>query len=333
MIVSHSYYGVLIGLLVVMIGSFFTHLLVGPVSLQWLNIWSAIIENKVSLDSLIFFEIRLPRAILALLVGATLGISGAALQGLLRNPLAESGIIGVSNCAALGAVLVFYFGFTQSVWFALPLAGLLGALVSVVLVFLLAGRSGSTVTLILAGIAINTIAGALMAMALNFAPNPYAMQEIVFWLLGSVANRSVGDILIIVPFTLLGWVLILSCGRFLNAMTLGEETANSLGFNVRVLRWRLVVGVVACVGAAVSVCGNIGFIGLVIPHLLRPLVGYDPQRLLNVSALGGAVLLLLSDIVVQVLSSGGELKLGVITSLVGGPFFLYLILKNRNLWS
>jgi len=116
-------------------------------------------------------------------------------------------------------------------------------------------------------------------------------------------------------------------------MTLGEETANSLGFNVRVLRWRLVVGVVACVGAAVSVCGNIGFIGLVIPHLLRPLVGYDPQRLLNVSALGGAVLLLLSDIVVQVLSSGGELKLGVITSLVGGPFFLYLILKNRNLWS
>jgi len=329
----NSYPRVLGLLFLAVMGSFFADICVGPVTLQWANIWAAMVDNKASLDALILFEIRLPRAFLAMLVGATLGISGAALQGLLRNPLAESGVIGVSNCAALGAVLVFYFGMTQWSWFVLPLAGLVGALVSVVIIFLLAGRSGSTVTLILAGIAINTLAGALMAMALNFAPNPYAMQEIVFWLLGSVANRSMNEVLITVPFITVGWVLILSCGRFLNALTLGEETTKSLGFNVRHLRWRLVIGVVACVGAAVSVSGNIGFIGLVIPHLLRPWVRHDPQRLLAVSALGGAVLLLLSDVAVQLLSSGGELKLGVITSLVGGPFFLYLILKNRNVWS
>jgi len=329
----NSYQRVLGGLFLAVIGSFFADISVGPVAIEWANIWAAIVDNKASLDALILFDIRLPRAFLAMLVGATLGISGAALQGLLRNPLAESGVIGVSNCAALGAVLVFYFGMTQWSWFVLPLAGLVGALVSVVMIFLLAGRSGSTVTLILAGIAINTLAGALMAMALNFAPNPYAMQEIVFWLLGSVANRSMNEVLITVPFITVGWVLILSCGRFLNALTLGEETTKSLGFNVRRLRWRLVIGVVACVGAAVSVSGNIGFIGLVIPHLLRPWVRHDPQRLLAVSALGGAVLLLLSDVAVQLLSSGGELKLGVITSLVGGPFFLYLILKNRNVWS
>jgi iron complex transport system permease protein len=329
----NSYQRVLGGLFLAVTVSFFADISVGPVTIEWVNIWAAVVENKASLDALILFDIRLPRAFLAMLVGATLGISGAALQGLLRNPLAESGVIGVSNCAALGAVLVFYFGMTQWSWFVLPLAGLVGALVSVVMIFLLAGRSGSTVTLILAGIAINTLAGALMAMALNFAPNPYAMQEIVFWLLGSVANRSMNEVLITVPFITVGWVLILSCGRFLNALTLGEETTKSLGFNVRRLRWRLVIGVVACVGAAVSVSGNIGFIGLVIPHLLRPWVRHDPQRLLAVSALGGAVLLLLSDVAVQLLSSEGELKLGVITSLVGGPFFLYLILKNRNVWS
>lgn len=310
---------------------FYLALVVGPVDIGIYGAMQNLFAEESSIASLILFDIRLPRALLAMLIGATLGLAGAALQGLLRNPLAEPGIIGVSNCAALGAVLVFYFGYSNTSWFALPLGGLVGALASVVIIFILIGNSKSVITLILAGVAINAIGGALIALALNFAPNPYAMQEIVFWLLGSVANRSMNELLVALPFILVGWGAILYCGRFLNALTLGEETALSMGFEVKRLRWILVIGVAASVGAAVSVAGNIGFIGLVVPHLIRPFVGFEPRRLLLASAIGGAVLLLLADITVQLLSDGGELKLGVITSLVGGPFFLFLILKTRNL--
>jgi len=317
--------GLLFGLLIV----FFVALTVGPVDISLLKAFGA--DPDTSMESLILFEIRLPRALLALFVGATLGLGGAALQGLLRNPLAEPGIIGVSNCAALGAVVVFYYGLSQAAWFALPLGGLVGAQLSVIILFMLVGKSRSILTLILAGVAINAIGGALIALVLNFAPSPYAMQEILFWLLGSVANRSMHDLLIALPFMAVGWVMVLSSGRFLNALTLGEETAHSMGFEVNRNRWILVLGVAASVGAAVSVAGNIGFIGLVVPHLIRPLVGYEPRRLLISSALGGAILLLVADIVVQLLSSGAEIKLGVLTSLVGGPFFLFLILKSRNM--
>lgn len=317
------------GLLLVLFISFGAALMVGPVDISLLNAIS--FEQETSIESLILFEIRLPRALLALLVGATLGLGGAALQGLLRNPLAEPGIIGVSNCAALGAVVVFYYGLSRTAWFALPLGGLLGALLSVVIIFMLVGKSRSIMTLILAGVAINAIGGALIALVLNFAPSPYAMQEILFWLLGSVANRSINELLIALPFMVVGWVMVLSSGRFLNALTLGEETAHSMGFDVNRYRWILVLGVAASVGAAVSVAGNIGFIGLVVPHLIRPFVGYEPRRLLVSSALGGAILLLVADIAVQLLASDGEIKLGVITSLVGGPFFLFLILKSRNM--
>ena len=287
-------------------------------------------QSRASIDSLILFEIRLPRALLALLVGATLGLAGAALLGLLRNPLAEPGIIGVSNGAALGAVIVFYYGLSGLAWYLLPLGGLVGALIAVSCIFLLVGQSRSIITLILAGVAINAVGGAMIALALNFAASPYAVQEIVFWLLGSVANRSFNEILIALPFMLLGWGMMLFCGRFLNALTLGEETARSLGFDVVRLRLVLVVGVAASVGAAVAVAGNIGFVGLVVPHLVRPLVGYEPRRLLPASALVGAILLLIADIAVQGLSGTSEMKLGVITSLVGAPFFLLLILKSRN---
>ena len=315
------------GLIIIFIAA----LMVGPVEISLFEAVNQFLRQDASIESLILFEIRLPRALLALLIGATLGLAGAALQGLLRNPLAEPGIIGVSNCAALGAVIVFYYGLSGLAWYALPLGGLIGALLSVVIIFMLVGQSRSIVTLILAGVAINAIGGALIALVLNFAPSPYAMQEIVFWLLGSVANRSFNELFIALPFIILGWIMVLSSGRFLNALTLGEETAYSMGFNVSRSRWILVLGVAASVGAAVSVAGNIGFIGLVVPHLIRPLVGYEPRRLLVASALGGGILLLVADIAVQLLSTGGEIKLGVITALVGGPFFLFLILKSRNM--
>ncbi len=303
---------------------------IGAVEIDFIRAIGDAWRRQTTIESLILLDIRLPRALLAMLVGATLGLAGAALQGLLRNPLAEPGIIGVSNGAALGAVIVFYYGLASAAWFMLPLGGLLGALAAVSSIFLLVGQSRSVITLILAGVAINAVGGALIALALNFAASPYAMQEIVFWLLGSVANRSFDELFIALPFMLAGWIMILYCGRFLNALTLGEETAKTLGFDVLRLRLVLIMGVAASVGAAVSVAGNIGFIGLVVPHLVRPFVAYEPRRLLPASALVGAALLLLADIAVQTLSGNVEMKLGVITSLVGAPFFLLLILRSRN---
>jgi iron complex transport system permease protein len=303
---------------------------VGPVDIDLGKAIRDWVNDQTTIESLILFDIRLPRSLLAMLIGATLGLAGASLQGLLRNPLAEPGIIGVSNGAALGAVIVFYYGIAGIAWFLLPLGGLIGALVAMLVIFLLVGQNRSIITLILAGIAINAIGGAFIALALNFAESPYAMQEIVFWLLGSVSNRSVNELYIAMPFMLVGWGMMLYCGRFLNALTLGEETATSMGFNVARMRLVLILGVTASVGAAVSVAGNIGFVGLVVPHLIRPFVAYEPRRLLLSSAITGAILLLVADMVVQLLSDNGEMKLGVITALVGAPFFLFLILKSRN---
>jgi iron complex transport system permease protein len=293
----------------------------------WLNPFAAALEPW---QATVLWEIRLPRVLLAILVGAVLGLSGAALQGLLRNPLADPAIVGVSACAAFGAVVVLYSGMASLVWFALPLGGMVGAALSVILVYLLAGSRSSLFSLILAGMAVNAFVGAMISLVLNVAANPFAMSEIVYWLLGSFANRSMADVAIAAPFMALGSVIVLTSGRYLNALSLGEDTAASLGFNGDRWRWLVVGGVACAVGAAVSVSGNIGFVGLVVPHLLRPLVGHEPRRLLWVSALGGAILLVLADMLVQGISGRVELKLGVITALIGGPFFLYLIVKTRS---
>jgi iron complex transport system permease protein len=235
----------------------------------------------------------------------------------------------VSGGAALGAVIVLYFGLSAAAWYWLPSAAILGALIALVLVYLLAGFRSSVLSLILAGVAINAIAGGMIAVALNFAPSLYAMQEIVFWLMGSLANRNIHHVYIAAPFIVVGWILLFSRYRFLNALSLGEETATSLGFNPQRESNLLLVGLALCVGAAVAVSGSIGFV----PHLLRPLVGYNPGRLLLASALGGALLVLGADILVRLLDVARELKLGIVTSLVGGPFFLILILKTRSRWA
>lgn len=303
---------------------------IGPAPIELAVAISDSWSGTNSLAAMIFTEIRLPRSLLAATVGATLGMAGAALQGLLRNPLAGPGLVGVSNSAALGAIIALYFGFSSIAWYAVPVCGMIGAGISVLLIFALAGHNSSIMTLLLAGVAVNAVASSLISLALNFAPNPYAMSEMVFWLLGSIANRSFADFFLAIPFMLVGWILILNSGRFLNAMSLGEDTAQSLGFHLGWHRSLLVIGVALSVGAAVSVSGSIGFVGLLVPHLMRPLVGYEPGRLLAASAFGGAILVLLADITVQLISPNQELKLGVITALVGGPFFLYLIIKTRN---
>lgn len=290
------------------------------------------IQGHESLHQTVVWQIRLPRVLLAVLVGGSLGVAGAAMQGLLRNPLAEPGILGVSSGAALGAVIVLYFGFATVAWYLLPCAAIAGAFIALFLVYILAGLRSSVLTLILAGVAINAIAGAMISVALNFAPSYFALQEIVFWLMGSLANRNVNHVYISAPFIVIGWILLLSRYRFLNALTLGEETAMSLGFQPQRERIILLVGLALCVGASVAVSGSIAFVGLVVPHLLRPLVGYQPSKLLLASALGGALLVLMADMLVRQLDFARELKLGVVTSLIGGPFFLLLILKTRSRW-
>lgn len=316
--------GTLVALLLV---AFVVALQLGPVALDWPT---AFAQPRESIHGIILWQVRLPRELLALCVGASMGLAGAALQGLLRNPLAGPDLLGVTSCAALGAVLSLYFGLAAINGLLLPLGGMIGAGFAVALVFLLAGRNASVLALILAGMAISAIMSSLIALALNFAPNPFAMSEMMYWLLGSLANRSNDDLFVALPFMLAGWLLILSCGRFLDALTLGEDSARSLGFRAAQLRWRLIAGVALCVGASVSVSGNIGFVGLVIPHLLRPWVGFEPRRLLLPSALGGALLLLAADMAVQLIPAGGGIKLGVVTALIGGPFFLHLIYKNRS---
>lgn len=315
------------GLILLVTGLFIVSLAVGyaPVSLaQWFT------GNLDPNLLLILTEIRLPRALLGVFVGAALGLSGAALQGFLRNPLADAGLIGVSATASLGAVLVLYSGLAAAFALALPLGGLAGAGLAVLLVYMLAGHDSSMLTLILAGVAVNSFAAALTALALNLAPNPYAVLEIVFWLLGSLADRGMDQVWLAAPFIVLGSLLLLSSGRALDALSLGEDAARSLGFSLSRLRLQVIGGTALAVGAAVAVTGSIGFVGLVVPHLLRPLVRHQPSALLGLSALGGAALLLAADIVVRLIHTQVELKLGVVTALIGGPFFLYLLMATRR---
>ena len=289
-----------------------------------------VLSREPSLFGIILTEIRLPRAILGLMIGATLGLAGAALQGLTRNPLAEPGLVGVSGSAALGAVVVFYFGLAGAFPPALPLGGMAGAAVGAVLVLALAGRGAGPLGLVLAGVAVTSLAGALTSLALNLAPSLYAALEIVFWLLGSLADRSMSHVWLAAPFMVAGWLVLLALGRPLDALSLGEEAAASLGFNVGRVGILLVLGTALSVGAAVAVAGSIGFVGLVVPHLLRPFVGHRPSRLLLPSMLGGAALLLAADIVVRLVSASPELQLGVVTALVGAPFFLALVLGRKG---
>ncbi len=303
---------------------------IGSVPLALFDALGEALRGDSSTAALILSEIRLPRALLAALVGATLGLAGAAMQGLLRNPLAEPGILGVSATAGLGAVIALYFGLSQAFVLALPLGGMIGALFAVAVTYVLAGRDASILTLILAGVALNAFAGAFTSLALNLAPSPYAALEIVFWLLGSVADRSFNHIAVALPLMAVGWVLLSGTGRALDALSLGEDVARSLGVDLRLARLRVILGTALAVGAAVSVTGTIGFVGLVVPHLLRPLVGHEPSRLLLPSAFGGAALVLAADIVARLVPLNSELKLGVVTAIVGAPFFLYLIVHTRR---
>ena len=287
-----------------------------------------VFRDPDSMAALIVREIRLPRSVLALVTGAVLGLSGAVLQGFTRNPLAEPALLGVSGGAALGAVIAIYFGLAALSPAAGPLLGMVGALAACALTFAL-GRGG-TVALVLAGAAVSSLTAAGIALALNFAPSPYAAYEIMNWLLGTLADKSWNQVLLILPFVAVGAGLLALTGRGLDALALGEAQAQSLGINLGRLAALTVAGTALAVGAVTSVTGAIGFIGLVAPHLVRPLVGYSPRRVMLPAALAGAVLLLCSDIAARLVHTNPELRLGVFTSLIGTPFFFWLVVRLRR---
>ena len=280
----------------------------------------------------ILLGLRLPRMLLGLIVGAMLGLAGAALQGYLRNPLAEPSVLGASNCAALGAVGALYFGLAQAHPLALPALAIMTGLIGIGALFLLAGPAESPLTLILAGIAIATLAGAGISLSLNLSPNPFAAMEIMSWLMGSLENRAYGHVWIALPCVAVGAALLLGDGRTLDALTLGEDGAQALGIDLRWARIRLMLGVAIGVGGAVAVSGAIGFVGLIVPHLVRPLTDRSPSAILLPSMLGGAVLLTLADIGVRLIPTSSELKLGVLTALLGVPVFLMHLMRERRLW-
>lgn len=315
--------GLLVGLL------FLASLGLGQVWIDPLTLTAAFNDTD-SAEALILTEIRLPRALLGAGVGAILGLSGAVLQGFLRNPLAEPGLLGISASASLGAVIAIYAGLTALHPYALPLCALAGALVAVSLVQMLVGRSGDILVIILAGVALSSLAGALTSLALNLAPSPFAALEIVFWMLGSLTDRSLVHVGLAMPFILVGGAMLALTGRALDALALGPDVARSLGVDLDRTRVLAVVGTAIGVGGATAVSGAIGFVGLIVPHLLRPLVGHRPSRLLPASALGGAAFLLAADIAVRVVMPDRDLKLGVVTALLGAPFFLWLLISLRR---
>ncbi|MDO5604359.1 MAG: iron ABC transporter permease [Paracoccus sp. (in: a-proteobacteria)] len=319
----------MVALMLICAALFLTSLLVGPADLGIGAALGALWTGEGA-AGLVMREIRAPRAVLAVMVGAALGASGAVMQGWLRNPLAEPGLIGVSGAAALGAVIALQTGLAAGFALALPLAALAGAGVAAALLMLLARPGGGSLALILAGVAISAFAGAMTALVLNLSPNPFAAGEIVFWMMGSLADRSWLHVAIAAPVMAGGAVLIAGTGRGLDALTLGEDAAASMGIDLPMLRLRLVIAVAALVGAATAVAGVIGFVGLVVPHLLRRAVGARPGRLIAASALGGAGLMLAADTAVRVLLPERDLKLGVVMALIGAPVLLHLIWRQHR---
>jgi len=317
-------------LCLLMLALFLASLAVGPAELGISESVRGLFAGGGEAAAIIMREIRLPRALLGLGIGFTLGISGAVLQGFLRNPLAEPGIVGVSAMAAFGAVLVFYSGLAGSTLYALPAGALIGALIAVLLLLALAARSGSTLTLILAGVALSSLSAALTSLVLNLSPNPFASYEIIFWLLGSLKDRSIEHVWLALPLMLAGWLLIALSARAIDALSLGEETAASLGIDMRRARLFIVLGTALGVGAATAVAGTIGFVGLVVPHLVRPLTNRLPSRLLLPAGFAGAALLLAADVAVRLILPAGELNVGVLTALIGAPFFLWLVIRSRR---
>lgn len=317
------------GLALACLLAIFAACLLGSTPLPMNNVLAAFIGDGNPGDRLVVWSIRLPRALAAFMVGAALGLSGAALQGLLRNPLAEPGVLGVSASASLAATFSLYWGLVALSPWILPFSAILGALAATSLLAIAATRTRSVVTLILIGVGLSSFAGALMSLVLNLAPNPFSLTDLINWTLGSVANRSFYEIVFVLPFWVAGCALLFATRRGLSALTLGEEAASGVGLDLRRQRLSTVVGAGLATGASVALAGAIGFVGIVAPHLVRPFVGHDPARSLFPSALLAGLIVVVADIGVRLIPTTSELKLGVVAALIGAPVFVWIAMQRR----
>lgn len=329
--------GVLLGVLVVVLVAATA---IGPVTIPFLDTATIVVQHLGidvgpafdGRDVLVVGQVRLPRVLVGALVGGGLGIAGAAMQGVFRNPLAEPGVIGVSAGAAIGAVATLYFGWTTFGRWVLPGAAFFGATVAVAVVFGIAslGRSRSTASLLLVGIAINALLGSLISAMVATSSNEDDLRSIIFWLQGGLEARTWAHVQLIAVPLLAGSLVLVAFGRDLNVMLLGDEQARSSGVHVARVRTVLLVLAALLTGVAVSVSGIISFVGLVVPHAVRLAVGPDHRVLLPASALGGAAFLVLADLGARMLFSPITLQVGVVTALVGAPAFLLLVLRSRH---
>ena len=315
------------GLSLALLAALIVSLFFGAADISPARAVQALFGNGSGLENTIIRDLRLPRALLGAVIGAGLGASGAALQGYTRNPLAAPGILGFSACAALGAVIALYFGLSGWV----PLTALIGTALGAILILTLAGPCKGASTLILAGVGVGALATALTGLIMNIAPNPWALSEIVYWLMGSLKNAELGSLFICAPLTAIGLGILFFVGPDLRNLSLGEDTAVSLGVSLTRVRTCVIAGTALCVGSGVAIAGAIGFIGLFVPHIMRLIFGPDPAKLIPLSALGGAAFLVFADVITKALSGPGtQLYLGILTSLIGVPFFLYLAVKEAR---
>lgn len=325
-----SLLGLEMGLAAVLLASLAGAVALGETPLD-LNQYIQGLLQPASSTGEILWGIRAPRAICAAVVGASLGLSGALLQGLLRNPLADPGILGVSATGALGAAVAIVFGLALTPG-AVEIAALAGATAGGLALVAFAARFPEPEVLILFGVALSSFAGALSALVFNLAPSPVAVADILSWMLGSVENRSWADVAWGAGPLAIAAGLAALTGRGLRALTLGEETARTSGLNLDRLKLIAVAAAAIATGAAVAIAGVIGFVGLAAPHLVRRAVREDPQRLLLPSALAGAVMLTGADLAARLIPTPVELKLGVLTALVGAPMFAALAWRTARSW-
>lgn len=305
-------------------------LMIGRTSLEVMDVLKGFFGPMNDPVTIIVTELRLPRVLLGILIGATLGVSGAALQGVLRNPLADPGVIGVTASASLGAVIAIHLGLA-TVWpLFIPIMAMVGALIATLILLTVSVRESSILMLILVGIGISSLAMAGVSLVMNMAESPMSVRDMIMWMLGSLENRTTTDLMLALPFILFGWLMMINVGQGLNALSVGEDTAQSMGINISLLKLRVVIGSAISVGAAVAACGSIGFVGLVVPHMVRGLITNEPGGILLPSALMGALLLTLADLLTRLPMPEATLQLGVVTSLIGAPAFLYIIYKTRK---
>ena len=316
------------GLVAASLLALFAACFLGSTPLSIGRVLAALVGRADAGDMLVVWSIRLPRALAAFLVGCALGASGAALQGLLRNPLAEPGVLGVSASSSLAATFAFYYGLVSLSPWVMPVSAIAGALAATMLITVAAIRTQSVVTLILIGVGVSSFAGAAMSLILNLAPTPFTLSDMINWMLGSVANRSFADISLSAPFMAAGLGILFATRRGLSALTLGEEAAAGVGLNLHRQRILTVLGAGLATGASVALAGAIGFVGIVAPHIVRAYVDHDPARSLAPAALLGGVLLVVADIGVRILPTTNELKLGVVAAIIGAPIFVWIAMRR-----